>query len=117
MPMPYSDEPQTKKYDQSDSIGLKNDIEKSKNNLKNYILQQGRRFVDFIAVLDITISIIIFIAGIIMGISESSWTPFWSCTGIAFLYYQITLIKNYVVYLFIDMRDSLKELAKKYEIE
>lgn len=80
--------------------------------MKNYILKEGRKFVDFIAGFDVFISIAIFIAGIIMGLSESSWATFWIYTGIAFVYYQITLIKNYAIYLFIDMRDSLKKLTK-----
>lgn len=80
--------------------------------MKNYILKEGRKFVDFIAGVDIGVSIIAFIAGIFIGLSESSWTTFWTYAGVAFVYYQITLIKNYAIYLFIDMRDSLKKLTK-----
>lgn len=90
----------------------KNRISSEQFSMKDFILEQGRGFFDFIAGLDVVISILILIAGIIMGFSESSWATFWSYTGIAFLYYQITLIKNYAIYLFIDMRDSLKELTK-----
>ncbi|MCD8378011.1 MAG: zinc ribbon domain-containing protein [Candidatus Gastranaerophilales bacterium] len=77
--------------------------------VKRFILFVGRNVIDFATTLDLILGLTILVAGIYYCANEyiSYW---WFVLG-ALLYVVITVLKNYTLYLLIDIRDSLHKLA------
>ncbi len=73
--------------------------------VKRFILYVCRKVIDFVTTLDLIIGLIILVAGI-----DNSIDYGWFVLG-ALLYIIITVLKNYAMYLLIDIRDSLHKLA------
>ncbi len=96
------------------AIGLIFAIVKFMPHVKDVVVKVGRNLLDFTTAFDVVFSAAILIAGFFMcayedGISSTIW---WYVLG-SFLYLLATLVKDYVLYLLIDIRDSLKKLADK----
>ena len=77
--------------------------------VKRFILFVGRNVIDFSTALDLILGATILIAGIYFT-KELDINYWWFVLG-ALLYTVITALKNYVLYLLIDIRDSLYKIA------
>lgn len=83
--------------------------------IKNIVLKVARWLLDFSTTLDALMGAIILITGIY--ICRDSYINYWWFVLGAFLYSLIALIKDYALYLLVDIRDSLKILADKAKNE
>jgi hypothetical protein len=111
---------------------IKQNLNKIKNKesshfIKNFILKWGRQIVDLMALIQIIGVFILFIA-IIAGYTYSFYIGkeyyyndnyFVLCTVIfivslliPLIMLIVTIMSNYLTYLFIDIRDSLKNISK-----
>ena len=86
--------------------------------IKNIVVTVGRKVLDFGTSLDVILSVAIIIIGFFMckdeyGINEFIW---WYIGG-AIIFFLVTLLANYTLYVLIDIRDSLKKLADKSDNE
>jgi len=77
--------------------------------VKRFILFVGRNVIDFATTLDLILGATILIAGIYCT-NEFSINYWWFVLG-TLLYTIVTVLKNYTLYLLIDIRDSLHKLA------
>ena len=78
--------------------------------IKNLVLKVGRWLLDFNTTLDVLAGIIILVVGAFISY-ELSINYWWFVLG-AFIYSLLALVKDYVLYLLVDIRDSLKILAE-----
>ena len=83
--------------------------------VKRFILLVGRNVIDFTTTLDIILGFTILVSGVYctQNLGVNYW---WFVLG-TLLYTVITVLKNYVLYLLIDIRDSLHKLAYGEEKE
>ena len=83
--------------------------------VKKMVLFIGRNAIDFATTIDLVIVITILIAGIFYKAGAGSFygplISYWWFVLVAFLYLVYAALKNYVLYLIIDIRDSLYKLA------
>ncbi|MCM1264728.1 MAG: zinc ribbon domain-containing protein [Candidatus Gastranaerophilales bacterium] len=77
--------------------------------VKRFILFVGRNVIDFATALDLILGVTILIAGIYF--TKELYINYWWFVLGALLYIVITVLKNYVLYLLIDIKDSLHKLA------
>ena len=76
--------------------------------VKKLILYVGRHAVDFATTLDLILGASILFAGIYCA---NEYLSYWWFVLATLLYVVATALKNYVLYLLIDVRDSLHKLA------
>ena len=74
--------------------------------VKKMILYLGRKAVDFATTLDLILVMTILFAGIYYKL-----VSYWWFVLVAFLFLVIMALKNYVLYLIVDIRDSLHRIA------
>ncbi len=82
--------------------------------IKDIVVAVGRKVLDIGTSLNVILSVVIIIIGFFQckddyGISEFIW---FYIIG-AIIYFLITLLADYTLYVLIDIRDSLKKLADK----
>ncbi len=77
------------------------------------MLEVGRWLLDFATTLDVLSGILILLAGIPISMNSYGNVPYWWFIVGAFVYSLIMLVKDYVLYLLVDIRDSLKILSDK----
>lgn len=88
---------------------------KMSSKVKDIVLSIGRKLLDIGTALDVVLALGIIIAGLF--ITNDEYSPFeigieWYIIGsIVFLLF--ALLKDYVLYLLIDIRDSLKKIADR----
>lgn len=82
--------------------------------VKKFVLWIGRKVIDFTTTLDLVFVMTILYAGAYykstISAYEDSISYGW-CVLAAFLYMILAALKNYVLYLLIDIRDSLKKIS------
>lgn len=78
--------------------------------VKRFILFVGRNAIDFATTLDLILGLTILVVGIYCCSYDEYISYWWFVLG-ALLYVVITVLKNYTLYLLIDIRDSLHKLA------
>lgn len=83
--------------------------------IKNLVLKVARWLLDFSTTLDALMGVIILITGI--SVCQDGYINYWWFVLGAFLYTLIALVKDYALYLLVDIRDSLKVLADKAKNE
>lgn len=81
--------------------------------IKKPVLEVGRWLLDFTTTLDVLSGILILLAGIPISMNSYGNVPYWWFIVGAFVYSLIMLVKDYVLYLLVDIRDSLKILSDK----
>lgn len=81
--------------------------------IKNPVLEVGRWLLDFATTLDVLSGILILLAGIPISMNSYGNVPYWWFIVGAFVYSLIMLVKDYILYLLVDIRDSLKILSDK----
>lgn len=81
--------------------------------IKNLVLKVARWLLDFTTTLDVLSGILILLAGIPISMNSYGNVPYWWFIVGAFVYSLIMLVKDYVLYLLVDIRDSLKILSDK----
>lgn len=81
--------------------------------IKNLVLKVARWLLDFATTLDVLSGILILLAGIPISMNSYGHVPYWWFIVGAFVYSLIMLVKDYVLYLLVDIRDSLKILSDK----
>lgn len=81
--------------------------------IKNLVLKVARWLLDFATTLDVLSGILILLAGIPISMNSYGNVPYWWFIVGAFVYSLIMLVKDYVLYLLVDIRDSLKILSDK----
>ena len=81
--------------------------------IKKPVLEVGRWLLDFATTLDVLSGILILLAGIPISMNSYGNVPYWWFVVGAFVYSLIMLVKDYVLYLLVDIRDSLKILSDK----
>lgn len=81
--------------------------------IKKPVLEVGRWLLDFATTLDVLSGILILLAGIPISMNSYGNVPYWWFIVGAFVYSLIMLVKDYVLYLLVDIRDSLKILSDK----
>lgn len=81
--------------------------------IKNPVLEVGRWLLDFATTLDVLSGVLILLAGIPISMNSYGNVPYWWFIVGAFVYSLIMLVKDYVLYLLVDIRDSLKILSDK----
>lgn len=81
--------------------------------IKKPVLEVGRWLLDFTTTLDVLSGILILLAGIPISMNSYGHVPYWWFIVGAFVYSLIMLVKDYVLYLLVDIRDSLKILSDK----
>lgn len=85
--------------------------------IKNIVVKVGRAFLDFFTTLDVVVSIVIMVLGFFIckddynSISNGVW--WYIVAGLVYCF--VMLLKDYALYLLIDIRDSLKILAENAE--
>lgn len=79
--------------------------------IKNLVLKVARWLLDFSTTVDVLTGLTILISGIFIC-QDTGFNYWWFVLG-AFLYSLIALVKDYALYLLVDIRDSLKILADK----
>lgn len=77
--------------------------------IKDLVLKVARWLLDFTTTVDVLTGLSILITGIFIC-KEYSFNYWWFILG-AFVYSLLALIKDYALYLLVDIRDSLKVLA------
>lgn len=77
--------------------------------IKNVVLNVARWLLDFTTTFDALLGISILIVGIF--VCKETYINYWWFVLGAILYSLIALIKDYALYLLVDIRDSLKILA------
>ena len=88
------------------------------NIIKNFVLNWGRKIVDFLSWLGVFVAILAFILFFAFFIKSLSYRYDETAPYILFvcmifvplIILLITIISNYFIYLLIDIRDSLKEI-------
>lgn len=83
--------------------------------IKDVVLKVARWLLDFSTTIDVLTGIIILIIGI--TICKDGYINYWWFVLGAFIYTLIALVKDYALYLLVDIRDSLKILADKAKNE
>lgn len=81
--------------------------------IKKPVLKVARWLLDFATTLDVLSGILILLAGIPISMNSYGNVPYWWFIVGAFVYSLIMLVKDYVLYLLVDIRDSLKILSDK----
>lgn len=81
--------------------------------IKNLVLKVARWLLDFATTLDVLLGILILLAGIPISMNSYGNVPYWWFIVGAFVYSLIMLVKDYILYLLVDIRDSLKILSDK----
>ena len=81
--------------------------------IKNLVLKVARWLLDFATTLDVLSGILILLAGIPISMNSYGHVPYWWFIVGVFVYSLIMLVKDYVLYLLVDIRDSLKILSDK----
>lgn len=81
--------------------------------IKKPVLEVGRWLLDFATTLDVLSGVLILLAGIPMSMNSYGNVQYWCFIVGAFVYSLIMLVKDYVLYLLVDIRDSLKILSDK----
>lgn len=81
--------------------------------IKNPVLEVARWLLDFATTLDVLSGVLILLAGIPISMNSYGNVPYWWFIVGAFVYSLIMLVKDYVLYLLVDIRDSLKILSDK----
>lgn len=81
--------------------------------IKNLVLKVARWLLDFATTLDVLSGILILLAGIPISMNSYGNVPYWWFIVGAFVYSLIMLVKDYILYLLVDIRDSLKILSDK----
>lgn len=81
--------------------------------IKNLVLKVARWLLDFTTTLDVLSGILILLAGIPISMNSYGNVPYWWFIVGAFVYSLIMLVKDYVLYLLVDIRDSLKIISDK----
>ena len=97
----------------SNEIEEKSQLEDDGSFIKNFVLNCGRKIVDFFAWLGLIIAIIVLGVSMNMFFENMSFELFLIMIFAPILILLATIISNYFIYLLIDIRDSLKELTKK----
>ena len=77
------------------------------------MLKVARWLLDFATALDVLLGILILLAGIPISMNSYGNVPYWWFIVGAFVYSLIMLVKDYILYLLVDIRDSLKILSDK----
>ena len=77
------------------------------------MLEVGRWLLDFATTLDVLSGVLILLAGIPISMNSYGNVQYWWFIVGAFVYSLIMLVKDYVLYLLVDIRDSLKILSDK----
>lgn len=85
--------------------------------IKNLVLKVSRWLLDFGTTLDVLSGILILLAGIPISMNSYGNVPYWWFIAGAFVYSLVMLVKDYVLYLLVDIRDSLKILSDKAKLE
>ena len=85
--------------------------------IKKPVLEVGRWLLDFTTTLDVLLGILILLAGIPISMNSYGNVPYWWFIAGAFVYSLVMLVKDYVLYLLVDIRDSLKILSDKAKLE
>lgn len=85
--------------------------------IKNFVLKVSRWLLDFGTTLDVLSGILILLAGIPISIESKGMIQYWWFIAGAFVYLLVMLVKDYVLYLLVDIRDSLKILSDKAKLE
>lgn len=83
--------------------------------VKRFILFVGRNVIDFATTLDIILGFTILVSGIYC--TQNLHVNYWWFVLGTLLYTIIAVLKNYTLYLLIDIRDSLHKLAYDEDIE
>jgi DNA-directed RNA polymerase subunit RPC12/RpoP len=83
--------------------------------IKDIVVSVGRKVLDIGTSLNVVFSILIIIIGFIQCKDEYGNIAgfIWAYIGGAILFFLITLLADYTIYLLIDIRDSLKKIANK----
>ena len=83
--------------------------------IKDIVVSVGRTVLDFGTSLNVVCSVLIIIIGFFQCKDEYGNIEgfIWAYIGGAILFFLITLLADYTLYLLIDIRDSLKKLANK----
>lgn len=81
--------------------------------IKKPVLEVARWLLDFATTLDVLSGVLILLAGIPISMNSYGNVPYWWFIVGAFVYSLIMLVKDYVLYLLVDIRDSLKILSDK----
>lgn len=81
--------------------------------IKKPVLEVGRWLLDFATTLDVLSGVLILLAGIPISMNSYGNVPYWWFIVGAFVYSLIMLVKDYVLYLLVDIRDSLKIISDK----
>lgn len=77
------------------------------------MLEVGRWLLDFATTLDVLSGVLILLAGIPISMNSYGNVQYWWFIVGAFVYSLIMLVKDYVLYLLVDIRDSLKIISDK----
>ena len=77
------------------------------------MLKVARWLLDFATALDVLSGVLFLLAGIPISMNSYGNVPYWWFIVCAFVYSFIMLVKDYVLYLLVDIRDSLKILSDK----
>lgn len=88
--------------------------------IKNIVLNVGRKLLDFTTALDVIIAIVIVVVGFFTNennINLDSDNNFYLYVIGGIVYILIALLKDYILYLLIDIRDSLKQIADKNKMD
>lgn len=96
-------------------------VKLDENNIKNFILNWGRKIVDLGAFLGILLTITVFTLFFVYFINSlfdnngyygnaTSFIAFLFMIFVPLIILIITVVSNYFIYLLIDIRDSLKEI-------
>ena len=81
--------------------------------IKNLVLKVARWLLDFATALDVLSGVLFLLAGIPISMNSYGNVPYWWFIVGAFVYSLIMLVKDYILYLLVDIRDSLKILSDK----
>lgn len=82
--------------------------------IKDIVVSVGRSVLDLGTSLNVVCSVLIIIIGFLQCTNDQGIEGYiWYYIGGAIIFFLVTLLADYTLYLLIDIRDSLKELAKK----
>ena len=85
--------------------------------MKNFLLESGRKILDFTTAFDLLSTFAIIIVGLCTSRDyhgEIEVTFWWWVLGGA-VYFVATIMKNYLLYILVDIRDNLKKIADSKE--
>ena len=88
--------------------------------MKEFLLNSGRKILDFTTALDLLSTFAIIIVGLFISretygsYNEIKPTFWWWVLGGA-IYFVTTIMKNYLLYILVDIRDNLKKIADSKE--